>query len=592
MKLLRDKEDRILKAGGKEFDSEVLALQIEIESVESQIRGGLAQLVLGATDVIDAGLDVLARLDVIFAKAAFGQKMNGAFPRISKEGTIAVDRFVHPVLALSDGFATVARKGQPGYVMPIDLRLSSENGQRALLISGPNGGGKTLSMKSFGLVCILTKIAIPISVANDAARPRVDFVDNIMINVGDKQNVIHGESTWTSLMNSCAKMLETVRSNQKKSHLVLLDELGSGTDPEAGGAVAQAILEEFMTVSGCHIVATTHSPRLKTLSYETENFACATVLLEMDGSEQYKKPTFRLAYGIIGESYALGAASRSQPSLPESVLSRASELMAEEATTSSRRDYIQALTSSMEVQLKLMVEERMEAERYSHESLLCRQAMLSLAASYETHLDRLQQRLDDCYCRLRDDHDKSDVEVIGDTIAQIKLAKKQIKSQQELLREKGLKLLPTSYVLSLGESVVIVSGDSEWDGVTVQVVADATTDSTLTATEVLVRRSSSFLAWGPTEEINAKQDYPWLVQRHELAIWDYDSMWEEENYEDALVKATSVPNSKQRLNSILSTLKSDTLVGPDSRGPVKGSKIKKSFLSARARRAASPNKKK
>lgn len=582
------------KAGGKEFDREVLELQAEIDEVEAQIRSGLAQLILGVAEVIDVGIDVLALLDVIFAKAAFGLSFNGAFPRISDQGEIAVERFIHPVLAMNDGYSLSASSGQAGHVTPVGLFLTQEHGKRALLISGPNGGGKTLSMKSFGLVSVLTKIGIPIPTETTTMRPRVDFIDEVLINVGDKQNVIQGESTWTSLLNSCSRMIETVQSNRDRSYLVLLDELGSGTDPDAGGAVAQAILEEFMAVPNCQIVATTHSPRLKTLSYDSDNYSCATVLLEMDSTEEYKKPTFRLEYGIIGESYALGAASRCNPPLAESVLARASQLMAEESREGSakvRGDYIQALTRSMEDQVERMNRDQMMIEKHARDSQLCRRAMLSLAASYETQLDRLEQRLGDCYRQLREDEKKGDLEVIGDTLAELKIAKKRIMTQQELLREKGLKLLPMSYKLSPGESVVVIASDNEWEGSTVQVIADASSDDTLGATEILVGASTSFEAWDnlfAEDNMNDPvKDRPWIMQRHELAIWDYDSIWEGEDYDiGPAVKATSVPDSKRRLSSILSTLKSDTtsIQSPSER--TKGSKIKKSFASARARKAA------
>jgi DNA mismatch repair protein MutS2 len=598
MKLLREKEERLIKAGGKEFDREVQALQGEIDEVEGQIRSGLAQLILGAAEVIDAGVDVLALLDIIFAKAAFGLRFNGAFPQISNNGEIAVEEFIHPVLAMHDGFSLSAGPGRAGHVTPVDLFLSKERGKRALLISGPNGGGKTLSMKSFGLVGVLTKIGIPIPIAENAPRPRIDFIDEVLVNVGDKQNVIQGESTWTSLLNSCSRMIETVQSNKDRSYLVLLDELGSGTDPNAGGAVAQAILEEFMTVSGCQIVATTHSPQLKTLSYDSDDYSCATVLLEMDSTEEYKKPTFRLEYGIIGESYALGAASRCNPPLAESLLARASQLLAEESqegSSKTRGDYIQALTNSMEDQVERTKRELMKAEKHARDSQLCRKAMLSLAASYETQLDRLERRLDDCYRQLREDDSKDDLEVIGDTLAELKIAKKQILSQQELLRRKGLKLLPTSYALSAGESVIVVASESEWDGRTVQVIADGTLDSSLGPTEVLVRASTSFEAWDSMfaddnlvgDGIDRMEDRPWIVQRHELAIWDYDSIWEEDGYGGSMMKATSVPDSKRRLNSLLSTLKSDTSLS----NPTKGTNIKNSFASARARKAATKKKK-
>jgi hypothetical protein len=251
-----------------------------------------------------------------------------------------------------------------------------------------------------------------------------------------------------------------------------------------------------------------------------------------------------------------------------------------------------------------MQQERIQAEENARDSFKCRQAMLSLAASYETQLKRMEDRLDDFYRRLKHGEDKEELEIIGDTIAQLRLVKKQLKSQQDLLREKGLKLLPVSYKLTPGESVILVSQDSDWDSPTVQVVADASSDSSLGATEVLVRATSSFLNWDNSFPLDANSNDLTLgqdsstriVQRHELAIWDYDSMWEDKKWDDNSITATSIPNSKQRLNAILSTLKSDKsnpgtpVVVPG--GPTKGNKIKKSFLSARARKANNQKNKK
>lgn len=601
----------MVKAGAKEFDTEVMALREEIANVEGQVRGGLAQLTLSVADVIDKGLDTVARLDTIFAMAAFGVKTNGAIPKMLEEGTIDIDGFIHPVLSSNDGFSSSATAGQSGHVIPVDLKLTNEQGHRALLISGPNGGGKTLSMKSFGLVCILAKLGIPIPTVPGAARPRVDFVHSILINVGDKQNVIQGESTWTSSLNSCSRMLDTVRCNSADRHIVLLDELGSGTDPEAGGAIGQAILEEFLSVHGCQVVATTHSPRLKTLSFESDNFSCASVLLEIDATATYKRPSFRLEYGVIGESYALGAASRCTPKLPDTILSRASQLLSQNAEDDGkeRGDYIQTLLSSMEEQMKRSQQERKRAEQLTHDIQRCREATISLASSYELHLERVEQRLEDMYGRLRENKSKNDLQVIGDTLAELKLTKKRIRSQKEILEEKGLKPLPLSYALSVGESVVVIESGSDWEVSPVEVVADWTTEPTLSRAEVMVRESSLFTEWdemfvddyldvlpyGVTNETTYR-----IVQRHELAIWNDDNLWGNQGLggTSSMTKSsTSIPNSKQRLTSLLSTLKTETTKSDSSNipsfgSPKKPTKIKKSFLSARARKAVTNKKKK
>jgi dsDNA-specific endonuclease/ATPase MutS2 len=597
LKLLRDKEEKLVQKGGKALDRELLTIQNEIDEVQSQIKSGLAQNVLSVSQVIDEGLDAVARLDVLFAKAAFGSKLDGAIPRVATEGRISIDGFLHPVLASADGFSSNAKPGESGQVVPIDLRLSSEDGDRALLISGPNGGGKTLSMKSFGLVCVLAKLGLPIPSSDGAKRPRVDFFDRILVNVGDQQSVMDGESTWTSTLNSCAVMIEEVtkRSTGKsdESYLVLLDELGSGTDPEAGGAIAQAILEEFMAAPACHIVATTHSPRLKALSYESSDYNCATVLLESDDASDYKRPSFRLEYGLIGESYALGAASRCTPALPESLLTRASQIMTESSDQpGTGSDYIRALTRSMEDQVERAKSERIAAEERAQDSANCRRAMICLAASYENHLARLEQRLEDCYQKLQQQDGMEDLELVGKTLSELRAVKKQILSQKELLSEKGLKLLPTSHELKVGESVVIVSG-GEWDGTTMEVVADATIDENLGPTEVLVQSSSSFLAWDNMfsddmdSGVDSMVDRPLIVHRHELAIWDYDSVWEDEEG-NALVSATSVPDSRRRLNSLLSTLKTESPTF--TRSGEKKIKVDTAFSSSRARKAANKGK--
>lgn len=196
-----------------------------------------------------------------------------------------------------------------------------------------------------------------------------------------------------------------------------------------------------------------------------------------------------------------------------------------------------------------------------------------------------------------------DLELVGETISEIRLAKKQVLSQKELLSERGLKLLPTSYELKVGESVVIVA-PGEWDGSTATVAADATKDDTLGPTEVLVQPSSSLFAWDDmmfdattsNGDDSSMVDRPLIVQRHELAIWDYASIWEEAESE---MVATSIPDSKRRLSSLLSTLKSEDksanqqkqqhTVGKTLQAPNNGGN--NSFTSSRERKASNKGKK-
>lgn len=581
LQILREKEERLIKKGGKELDKDVVAIRNEIDKKTIDIIYGLAQKITCASKSLDHALEIAARLDVVIAKAAYASSLNGVVPLVQTHGEILIENFLHPILLKSMG-------ANEGGVVPVDLRLSSETGERALIISGPNGGGKTLSMKSFGLVSILTKLGIPIPIKKGGKRrPRVDYFDKIFVNVGDQQSVLDGESTWTSILNSCAKiMVQTIDDHTKErknsSYIVLLDELGTGTDPESGGAVAQAILEELIANS-CKVVVTTHLPRLKALSYNNKHIGCAAVLLDYSDPSTFRRPSFKLEYGLIGESHALNAASRCVPSLPDSVLSRASNLMddavkSEESGTNE--SYIQALTSSMEVQLQRSKDATSSVEEIAKESFECRRALVSLARSYECHLDRRLESLENSFQKLKADKGNN-LELIGDTLSELKIVKKKIVSQRQLLADKGLKVLPTDYVLNPGESVVIISND-KWNGISANILVSDSSygGSPLGQSEVLVSLDVDLI------EIDPTADRSLILQRHEIAIWNLDSIYDDDIYQSK--PATSISDSKRKINSLLSTLNS--VSSKKDKKPEK--KRGNSFQSSRQRKAANNAKKK
>jgi MutS domain V len=427
LQLLREKQQPQIAEGGRTTTAAVpnkkqkknnaqqqdqQDLEDELEEREQAIQRGLSIAIFKCRKVIDDALLRVARLDVIFAKAAFGLLYPAAiFPDIqqsSSSSVIYVPQFLHPLLPRNEA-------------VPIQLRLglyrSQEEaiGPRALILSGSNGGGKTLTMKSFGVVSILVKLGIPIptigednkhgypsvsaSTASETTgmprRPRVDFFSNVIAVVGDRQNVMKGQSTFMAQLATYSGIIKEVAADRAASQttLVLLDELGSGTEANAGGAIAQAILEKLLECPSCHVVATTHSLRLKTLSFENENYDCAaaTILQERQQSsslsvqDDFAATTartttrFHLQYGVIGESYALDAASRcTTPPLPEEVLSRAAALMASSATSSldttpstDDLDYVRALTASLERQLEMVQESREMAESIAQDTAKC-----------------------------------------------------------------------------------------------------------------------------------------------------------------------------------------------------------------------------
>jgi len=413
-------------------------------------------------------------------------------------------------------------------------------------------------------------------------------------------------SSTDSQLQQQQQQQQQQKEGNETSHLVLLDELGTGTDPESGGAVAQAVLEELIAKS-CRVVVTTHLPRLKALSYDDDNIGCAAVLLDYSDQSTFQRPSFRLEYGLIGESHALGAASRCVPSLPESVLSRASDLMDdidETEQNGTHKSYIQALTSSMEEQLERSKVATVSLENDAADSTRCRQAMVSLARSYECHLDRRLESLESTFRKLKANGELSDYELVGQMLSELKAVRKKVVSQEEELAAKGLRVLPLNHALSPGESVVIVS-QGEWEGMTAKVVSDGSSagdSSSLGPNQVLVRPSFSLHAWDDVvlTDTNPMADRALIFQRQEIAIWYTDSIYDDDKTFQSK-PATSISNSKQRINSLLSTLDSVSAKNTGSRRKATtsnatskkgGNKSGKTFTSSRQRKAANKKAKK
>jgi hypothetical protein len=528
-------------------------LENDIAAKEQEILNSLAMTILNYADAIDQALHSIGQLDVIFAKAAFGLVTNGMIPKVGSGGIIHVDQFVHPLL-----LDTTA--------VPIDLKF---NDTKSLILSGANGGGKTLSLKSFGVVAILAKLGIPIPTAG-TVRPHVDLFDVLFVSIGDHQDVSRGQSTFTAQLETYSTFLQTIVGNRDTSYLVLLDELGAGTDASAGGAIGQAILEEFLLAPSCRVVATTHSQRLKTLSFDSDQFECASVVVSSgDGVKYSRRPTFQLTYGIIGESLALNAASRCTTPLPPTVLRRASELLGD---SSSSSQYTHALSKSLAKQVELQTNATAMAESLANDSARCQRALLSLTASYEREFVLLQDRVEQCYQTLRNSSSSEPLELLGETLREIRVAKKQIQSRQALLRERGLKLMYAGYKLKENESVVIVDDDGVLDGTTATVVKCEGLDN--------VHVLPSFDPLSLFDYSDEKQSM--IVKRSQLAIWDYDSILQEDDDD----RVTSVTDSKRRLGQVLASLKSSKngIVESTNRG--KASTSSCSFTSSRARKAS------
>lgn len=485
-----------------------------------------------------------------------------------------MDGFVHPLIGLDNNDSDYTDTK----ATPIDLKISSDDHAKALIISGANGGGKTSTLKSFGVVSCLAKLGVPISSSNEKTA-RVDFFNEILTSVGDGQDLSRGQSTFTAHLSTYAQIIHDVNANMEKSHLILLDELGAGTEANEGSAIAQALLEQLLEHKLARVVATTHSSRLKTLSFNDDRYQCASVLLTTNAEEPDNRlPTFQLMYGIIGESFALGAAARCDPPFPEALLSRAKELVLETDIPQTSTEYVHALTKSLEHQVMVTTEMREQAEDAREKAAKIQRAMLTLAKAYDRHLAFLQDRVQRCYEEARTS--EQPVNILGETLEELQVVKQRVKSEVEVLKERGLKVVSDGYDLRPGESVTII-GECEWEGLTGQVVS--TDAPELGAGDVLVAMSFNPFQDDMILAGENLSDKPLIFKRFQLAIWDYDSMWEES---DSMIDAKSIPDSRRRLNEALSSL-SSTSTQLTKTGAA-GSSVGPAFKSSRERKAAKP----
>jgi len=227
-------------------------------------------------------MDALACLDAIFARESYGLDWGGNIPNIGTDGHFRVTG------SSSRHMRRWGQRRESGHpYQPSDPR-KEEGGYGAHIISGLNGGGKTLALKSSGLAAIMVKLGIPISTmetesaGGDKHRPAIDYFNKILVEVGDSQSVRRQESTLVARLNSFSALIQRMANTTTELRLILLHELGRGTDPVAGSSLTLLVLEQLISIGpNCRIVATTHSPQLKALSVNDRRFESASVRMKV-----------------------------------------------------------------------------------------------------------------------------------------------------------------------------------------------------------------------------------------------------------------------------------------------------------------------
>jgi len=278
------------------------ALVREREEVR-KVLAALSALIGNKAAEIAATLHALAELDFVFARASVSRSMNAWPAKLSNEGTVCLKQARHPLMT--------------GDVVPIDIRIGNQFD--TLIVTGPNTGGKTVTLKTVGLLTLMAQSGLHVPASGES---RLSVFRQVFADIGDEQSIQQNLSTFSSHMG---QIVEVMRHAADDS-LVLLDELGAGTDPAEGAALAMSILTELHR-RGCCTLATTHSSQLKAFAYAHDGVENAC----MEFDPVTLRPTFRVRIGLPGSSNALAIASRL--GLPEEIIGGATQFLDQSYTT-------------------------------------------------------------------------------------------------------------------------------------------------------------------------------------------------------------------------------------------------------------------
>jgi DNA mismatch repair protein MutS2 len=290
-----------------EHNNRLAELRIEEREEIERILRALTDLLARERASIAATFETLAFIDEVRARARFGIELHGVVPEIADGKRLLLRGARHPLLVWK-------RKNDVSRVAPNDLELRDD--ERVLILSGPNAGGKTVMLKTVGLLCLMAQAGLPVTASEGTALP---FFSAVFADIGDEQSIEQDLSTFSSHVRTIAAILRDAGPDS----LVLLDELASGTDPAEGAGLAAAVLERLIE-RGCLTLATTHHNALKLFGAETRGAVNAA--MEFDPATL--EPTYSLIPGRPGRSYGLDMAARI--GIPDEVIRKARNLISED----------------------------------------------------------------------------------------------------------------------------------------------------------------------------------------------------------------------------------------------------------------------
>lgn len=319
-------------AGIVNLNNELKELYLKEQEEIDKIIAELSNQVAANNEALLNDYKLLTTLDFIFAKAALAHEHNGIAPEFNTEGRIHIRRGRHPLLNKKS-------------VVPIDVRLGDDF--QLLVVTGPNTGGKTVSLKTVGLLTLMGQAGLHIPAGD---RSQLAVFENVYADIGDEQSIEQSLSTFSSHMTNIVTILKKVTANS----LVLFDELCSGTDPTEGAALAISILSRLLQ-RGVRTMATTHYSELKVFALSTEGVQNACCEFDVETLS----PTYRLLIGIPGKSNAFAISGKL--GLPDDIIADARTRI-----TSNEQNF-EDLIADLETSRTTIEKERLEIEQYKQE---------------------------------------------------------------------------------------------------------------------------------------------------------------------------------------------------------------------------------
>lgn len=385
------------------LNNEYKELQLREQEEIEVILAGLSNLTASYATQLLADYELLTELDFIFARAAFAQTYNGVAPLFNDDGRIHIRKGRHPLL-------------DPKKVVPIDVRLGEDF--RLLIVTGPNTGGKTVSLKTVGLLTLMGQSGLHIPASE---RSELGIFDEVFADIGDEQSIEQSLSTFSSHMVNIIRILEQVNDRS----LVLFDELCAGTDPTEGAALAIAVLS-FLHNMSCRTMATTHYSELKVYALTTpgvENACC-------EFSLETLRPTYRLLIGIPGKSNAFAISKKL--GLPDYIIEDAKKHIEQEDES------FEDLLADLEDNRVTIEKERAEIASYKEQVAILKRRLEQKEERFSEQKDKmLEKAREEAQRILQDAKDTADQTIRSiNRLAKESGVNKELEAERSKLRNK------------------------------------------------------------------------------------------------------------------------------------------------------------